>query len=104
MLVLGLLIGAWISAWLAGSYRVEHVPELWQSRFGSSKTLRYAGAFVGGVLVLFGARLAGGCTSGHGLSGGMQLAVSSWLFFAAFFASGIATAFTLFGTEGRDNV
>jgi hypothetical protein len=48
---------------------------------------------------MFGARLAGGCTSGHGISGSLQLAVSGWLFFASIFASGLATAFVLFGKE-----
>jgi hypothetical protein len=43
-----------------------------------------------------GARWAGGCTSGHGISGTLQLAVSSWLAAAAFFAGGIITAIFLF--------
>lgn len=103
-LVFGLLIGAAISAVLAGSYRIEYVPEPWKSRFGKSRTVRNIAAFIGGILVLFGARLAGGCTSGHGLSGGMQLSISGWVFFASFFATGVITAFILFGTEGRDNV
>ena len=41
------------------------------------------GAFLFGAVSLFGARLAGGCTSGHGISGGLQLALSSWVFFIA---------------------
>jgi len=103
MLVIGLVIGAFVSAWLGRSHEVERVPALWTSRFGDSKWLRYAAAFVGGVLVLLGARLAGGCTSGHGISGGLQLAVGSWVFFATFFAAGLATAFTLYGKEGRSH-
>ena len=54
--------------------------------------------------MLFGARMAGGCTSGHGISGGLQLALSSWTFFFAMFASGTFMAFTLFGTGGRQHV
>jgi uncharacterized membrane protein YedE/YeeE len=104
MLVIGLPIGALFSALLSESVRAEHVPELWKWRFGGSKTLRYLAAFVGGFLVLFGARMAGGCTSGHGISGGLQLAVSSWLFFGCFFLTGIVTAFLLFGKEGRNHV
>jgi uncharacterized membrane protein YedE/YeeE len=53
---------------------------------------RYLDAFVGSFLILFGARLAGGCTSGHIISSITQLAVSSRLFGAAVFASGILTA------------
>jgi len=47
---------------------------------------------LGGFLILFGARLAGGCTSGHMLSGIAQLALSGFLFGAAAFATGVLTA------------
>ncbi|MBN2580293.1 MAG: YeeE/YedE family protein [Pirellulales bacterium] len=104
MLVVGLPIGALISALLSRSYRVERVPKLWEWRFGPSRAKRYAWAFLGGALLLFGARLAGGCTSGHGISGGLQLSVGSWLFFAAFFSTGVIAAFVLFGKEGRNHV
>lgn len=104
MLVIGLVIGAFISAMHGNTSQVEKVPDLWKWRFGPSVFGRYAGAFVGGGLVLFGARLAGGCTSGHGISGGLQFAVSSWVFFAAFFVAGLITAFLIYGKEGRHHV
>jgi len=53
---------------------------------------RYRDVFLGGMLIIFGARLAGGCTSGHIISGMTQLAVSGVLFAAAVFASGLLTA------------
>ncbi len=53
---------------------------------------RYLTAFLGGFLILFGARLAGGCTSGHIISGITQLAASSFIFAAAVFGAGILTA------------
>jgi uncharacterized membrane protein YedE/YeeE len=53
-------------------------------------------AFLGGVIIMYGARMAGGCTSGHGISGSLQLAVSSWVFFLTMFAFGIGTALILF--------
>ncbi len=99
MLVVGILAGAYVSARLSGTYQVERVPELWARRFGPAVWKRYAGAFLGGLILVFGARLAGGCTSGHAISGGLQLAVSGWLFIAAVFAAGIATALALFGRE-----
>ncbi len=101
MLVIGLVLGATLSAWLGRSFKVEHVPDIWAARFGPSKALRYAAAFVGGVMLLFGARLADGCTSGHAISGSLQLAVSSWVFFACFFAAGIAAALLIYGKAGR---
>jgi len=103
MLVVGIVLGTFASAWLSKSLRVERVPELWKARFGDSIPLRYAMAFLGGIVLIFGARLAGGCTSGHGISGALQLALSGWTFFIAVFAAGIATAFALYG-KARSNV
>ncbi len=103
MLVVGMLIGAFLAAWLSKSYRGEGVPKLWQGRFGKRRSVRYASAFAGGAIMLFGARLAGGCTSGHGISGSLQFSVSSWLFFASFFGAGVVTAFALFGKEAEDH-
>lgn len=103
-LVVMLPVGAFIAARLAGSKRREHVPGLWAARFGPSRVKRYIGAFLGGIVLIFGARLAGGCTSGHGISGGLQLALSSWVFFAAMFAAGVATAFAVYGTKGKSHV
>ncbi|XP_033725526.1 UPF0394 inner membrane protein YeeE-like [Pecten maximus] len=60
-------------------------------------------AFFGGFLLLFGARLGAGCTSGHGLSG---MALLTWLSFIAvpaMFAGGIATAFAMQATGALDN-
>ncbi|MGL4812405.1 MAG: YeeE/YedE thiosulfate transporter family protein, partial [Beijerinckiaceae bacterium] len=57
---------------------------------------RYAGAFLGGIIAMYGARLANGCTSGNGISGGLQLAVSDWLFLAVMFIAGIITAQLMF--------
>ena len=99
MLVVGVFIGAWVSSKLSGDRgsAADAVPPRWQKRFGPSRAKRYAGAFLGGTLLMFGARLAQGCTSGHGISGALQLAVSSWIFVVVFVASGIAAAFALYG-------
>ena len=48
--------------------------------------------FAGGFVMLLGARIAGGCTSGHGVSGMAQLAVGSFVAVAAMFAGGILVA------------
>jgi hypothetical protein len=58
----------------------------------SSPGVRYAVAFAAGFLMLFGARIADGCTSGHGLSGLAQLSVGSTVAVAGMFAGGIITA------------
>jgi uncharacterized membrane protein YedE/YeeE len=92
----GTFLGGLLSALLARSWRVETVPEVWAERFGPSPAKRYAFAFLGGVIAMYGARMANGCTSGNGISGGLQLAVSGWVFLVAMFATGIATAMTMF--------
>jgi uncharacterized membrane protein YedE/YeeE len=88
-LVLGLPIGGLIGARMSGrkspACEIVHAMERTTAR-------RYLDAFLGGFLILFGARLAGGCTSGHIISGIMQLSVSGMIFGAGVFASGIVTA------------
>jgi uncharacterized membrane protein YedE/YeeE len=104
MLLPGVFLGAWLSSWLSGTRSNLGVPALWRWRFGDSAARRYAFAFLGGALMVFGARVAGGCTSGHGISGSLQLALQSWTFMLLAFAVAIATAFLLFGKEGRRHV
>ncbi len=75
------------------------MPEIWRSNFGEVPWKCYLVAFGFGFLVLYGARLAGGCTSGHMMSGMMQSAVSGYIFAADAFMAGIATAILLFAKE-----
>ena len=94
-LVIGIAIGAFLSARASGSLR-RGVAPIWARALGTpSRRVRYAVAFVAGFLMLFGARLADGCTSGHGLSGIAQLGVGSTVAVAAMFVGGIATAMLL---------
>lgn len=91
-LVIGIAVGAFASARLSGAKRAAISP-IWARALGSpSPAKRFAVAFVAGFLMLFGARIADGCTSGHGLSGMAQLAVGSTVAVAAMFVGGIATA------------
>jgi uncharacterized membrane protein YedE/YeeE len=100
MLVLGIVIGACVSALLSGRFRFAWVPSLWTVTFGHAPLPRVAVALLGGILMGMGSRWAGGCTSGHGISGILQLAVSSWLATICFFVSGIATAMLIFRVLG----
>jgi len=52
-------------------------------------------SFVGGILLIFGARLANGCTSGNGISGTAQLDVSSWVVVTFMFLSAVFVTFLL---------
>ena len=53
---------------------------------------KYFPFFLGGFLLLFGARFAGGCTSGHMMSGMMQSSASGYVFALVVFAVAIPTA------------
>ncbi len=99
MLMVGVLIGSFGAAVLTGSFKKESVPPIWKEKFGSSIGVRAIGAFVGGVVAMFGARLAGGCPSGHGLSGLMQLSVSGFIAMAGFFGAGMIIALLVYGRK-----
>jgi len=89
-------VGALLSSKMSGSFAWESVPAVWHDHHGGSMGKRMIVAFLGGAVLLYGARMAGGCTSGHGISGTLQLAVSGWVFFAAMFAAGLVTARLVF--------
>jgi uncharacterized membrane protein YedE/YeeE len=91
-LVIGIAAGAFASMKLSGAQR-QPISPIWSRALGTpSPAFRYALAFGAGFLMLFGARIADGCTSGHGLSGLAQLSVGSTVAVAAMFAGGIVTA------------
>ncbi|MFO8055036.1 MAG: YeeE/YedE thiosulfate transporter family protein [Bacteroidales bacterium] len=97
MLVLGVVIGSFLSAIISGDLQTNAwVPSLWASAYGDSAVLRVLVALAGGVILGFGARFAGGCTSGHGISGTLQLAASSWVSAICFFIGGIITAHIIY--------
>ncbi|MDT8902940.1 YeeE/YedE thiosulfate transporter family protein [Anaeroselena agilis] len=97
MVVIGIMIGAFAAAVTSGSFRLQAVPDMWRERFGPSVAKRAAVAFVGGIIALFGVRLADGCPSGHGLSGALQLAVSGYIALIAFFVGGVIVARIIYG-------
>jgi uncharacterized membrane protein YedE/YeeE len=92
-MVVGIIFGAWFSAMQSKMLRKDFsdIYQLHPGFFSEKKNRKYS-AFIGGFLILFGARLAGGCTSGHGLSGIAQLSVSSILATVSMFAGGILFA------------
>ncbi len=60
MFVIGIFIGAFVSATTSGSFQLKAVPDMWERRFGPGRVKRDIAAFSGGMVVMFGARLAGG--------------------------------------------
>ncbi|MBU1007909.1 YeeE/YedE family protein [Candidatus Dependentiae bacterium] len=94
-LLVGIFAGAFLSARLSGG-TFSFMPYLWGQRFGFSKKTRAMGASFGGFLMLFGARMAGGCTMGHGISEGMLFVSTAWIFLPVMFLSGIMMAHILY--------
>lgn len=94
--VISTIVGGFFAAWTGGEIRNEWLHPMWVDRFGDGIILRGVIGFAGGVLMAFGARLAGGCTSGHGISGTLQLNVGSWIAVICMFIAGVATAMTLY--------
>lgn len=101
MFVLGILIGSLVAALTAGSFKSQAVPDMWRAKFGPSAIKRGLAAFVGGLIAMYGARLADGCPSGHGLSGSLQLAVSGYIALLCFFIGGILMARLVYGKGGQ---
>lgn len=60
MFVAGLFLGSLVSSTTSGSFRWQAVPDMWASSFGSGESRRAVVAFVGGVIIMVGSRLAGG--------------------------------------------
>jgi len=87
----GALLGALLSSYLSGSWHsVSGLSPLW--------------AFLTGFILVGGSRLAGGCTSGHGISGMAQLSTTSLIAVSAMFGSGIGSAFLLRALGYYDNL
>jgi uncharacterized protein len=60
MFVVGIFFGSLIAATSSKTFRLKAVPPMWESRFGPGKLKRGITAFLGGVIAMFGARLADG--------------------------------------------
>lgn len=97
MLVIGIVIGAFISSWLSKDFKLIAIPDMWNSEISDGFLLRFLASLIGGIFLGIGARWAGGCTSGHGISGTSMLSVISWVATIGFFIGGIASAFLIYG-------
>ena len=88
-LTLGTIAGGFISGTMGKRVKLEtnKGPEV-------SNHMRWVMAILGGMLMGYGARLARGCTSGQGLSGGASLSVGSWAFMLAVFAGAYVLAYS----------
>jgi hypothetical protein len=85
---LGALLGGFASGWVNGRLKITTTkgPRI-------SNRLRWLMAFLGGVIFLYGARMARGCTSGQALSGGATLSAGSWAIMLAIFGGAYGLAY-----------
>ena len=93
--MIGAFLAGLIISLIKKEFKITLIHGNWQKLKGSSVNKRVVWSFIGGFLLIIGARMAGGCTSGHIISGGMQLAVSS-LIFALFTFTGLLITGKLF--------
>ena len=101
LFVVGIFFGSLMAALVSRSWKRQVMPTMWEKHFDGNALKRGVVAFVGGAVMIFGARFAGGCPSGHGLSGVAQLSLGSIVSIICFFIGGIVMAHILYGKEVR---
>lgn len=102
--VVAMILGGFLASKLQSeptSNEEKSIPAVWKESIGDDIGKRYIITFIGGVLVLFGARLAGGCSSGHMMSGMMQTSMSGYIFAMATFISAIPVAMIFYSKRGK---
>jgi uncharacterized protein len=93
----GALLSGLILSLIRKDFKIQLIHENWKKYRSTSVSSRAIWAFIGGFILIFGARMAGGCTSGHIISGGMQLAVSSLVFAIFVFVGLLITGRVFYG-------
>jgi uncharacterized membrane protein YedE/YeeE len=102
VMLLGVLVGGFItSIFITKSFRISLIPTGWRRYKNSSVLSRIVWSFVAGFIMIIGARLAGGCTSGHFMSGMSQLAISSMIFGTVVLIALLVTGKYFYNTKGE---
>ncbi len=100
VLLVGIFFGGMLGALSSGTFKFRTMDdEQWKTAYGTQPWKRWLLLFVGAIILEYAAGIAGGCTSGLAISGGMLLAPSAFLFIGGMFASGIATALIVYGRK-----
>lgn len=98
VLLIGIFFGGTLGALSSRTFKIRTMDdEQWKQAHGPQLWKRWGLLFVGGIVLEYAAGIAGGCTSGLAISGGMLLAPAAFLFIAGMFASGILTAKIIYG-------
>ena len=92
--------GLFMSVFVTKTFHISYIPTLWKERKNKSVKSRMIWSFIAGFLLVFGARLAGGCNAGHILSGGSQVAVSGMIFAVIALGTGMITGRFFYKKKG----
>ncbi|MBF0320922.1 MAG: YeeE/YedE family protein [Nitrospirae bacterium] len=87
--ILGIISGSLFSSVYSGEFKLTVVPEMWRDSKGPSVAKRLFWAFIGGVMIGFGSRLAMGCTLGMLISGVIQLTPAGFIFMMSLWMGGM---------------
>jgi len=96
----GLVLGGFLSAVAGGGWAPIWDLGMFDTSIGFGPAGKLAWMFVGGLLIGFGTRLAGGCTSGHGIFGLSNLERASLESTLSFMAAGIVTSNLIYRVGG----
>jgi hypothetical protein len=97
VMLFGLFIGGALGALSSRTWKIRWMPERqWAEAFGQSRVTRWVLVFLGAILLEYGAGLAGGCTSGLAIWGGLQIAPAAFVFMGGMFTTGILTALIVY--------
>jgi uncharacterized protein len=95
-LLISIFVGGWVAAVTSGRFKLRwDMGDAFRQIVTADRATMFGVLFVGGVLVGFGTRLAGGCSSGHGLSGCGRLQPVSIVATAVFFGTAVLVSFLL---------
>jgi len=100
VMLFGVFFGGFItSVFLTRTFRFSLIPTGWKKYKNDSVLSRLFWSFFAGFLMIIGARLAGGCTSGHFMSGMSQIAISAMIFGVVVMVSLVITGKLFYNTE-----
>ena len=103
VMLLGVLFGGFItSVFITKSFRFSLIPTAWKDYKNNSVLSRLLWSFFSGFIMIIGARLAGGCTSGHFMSGMSQMAVSAMIFGVVVMVTLVVTGKFFYNTKGKE--
>lgn len=97
ILLVGIFFGGTLGALSSRTFKFRFNDDAqWKRIIGPQPWKRWVIGFVGAIIVEYGAGIAGGCTSGLAISGGMLFVPAAFLFMAGFMITGIITAIIVY--------